>query len=88
MVDQITRPGPAGGETRRPAGPGSAPARAENCRQCQAVELDVVPRVHAAVHLMVGRRRSEQVPHGAAVMLRGWNTERDVDAAVVGVVLL
>ena len=58
-----------------------------------AAELDVVllPRVQAAAHLMAGRRRrSEQVPRGAAVVVCGRRrrAERDVDAAVVGVVLL
>jgi len=47
--------------------------------------LDVVPRVHAAVHLMVGRRRSEQEARAAAVVLRAWCAEHDVDAASTAV---
>ena len=58
-----------------------------------AAELDVVllSRVQAAAHLMASRcRRSEQVPRGATVVVCGrrQRTERDVGAAVVGVVLL
>jgi hypothetical protein len=45
-------------------------------------------RTGRGVSLMVGRRRSEQVPRGAAVVLCGWRAERDVDAAVLGAVLL
>ena len=72
----------------------------------------MVYRVHATtVHLMVGRRRREQlprsaieldvvswvytaigankyVPRGAVVVVRGRRAEHDVDAAIMGVMVL
>jgi hypothetical protein len=45
--------------------------------------VDMVSWVYAAVG-----RRSEQVPHGAVVVVRGRHAEHDVDAAILGVVVL
>ena len=83
-------PWPVKHETRRPEGP--LPVRCLTV-DASTAELDVVllPRVQAATHMMAGRRRrSEQVPRGDTVVVCGRRrrTEHDVDAAVVGVVLL
>jgi hypothetical protein len=48
-----------------------------------AIELDMVSWVYAAVG-----RRSEQVPRGAVGVVRGRHAEHDVDAAILGVVVL